>query len=59
VFISGEAKLSAYIAAQEYGLNAIFAGHYATESFGVRALARVFKRRFRLDAEFVDLKVPF
>lgn len=59
VFLSGEAKLSAYVSAQDYGINAIFADHYATEAFGVRALAGVLKRRFHLDAEFVDLNIPF
>jgi len=59
VFLSGEPKLSAYISAQEYGINAVFAGHYATEMFGVRAVAGLLKRKFKLDSRFIDLKVPF
>ncbi len=59
VFLSGEPSLAAYSQAQEYGINAVFAGHYATEVFGVRALVAVLKRRFKLDVEFVDLGIPF
>lgn len=59
VFISGEAKLSAYAAAQEYGINALFAGHYATEVFGVEALAGRIAERFRVEADMVKLNVPF
>ena len=59
VFLSGEAKLSAYHRARDYGVNGIFAGHYATEVFGVRALAELLRRRFDVQAEFVNLGVPF
>lgn len=59
VYVSGEPALMAYSLAQEYGINAVFAGHYATEVFGVRALAGKLSRRFKIEAEFVDLKVPF
>jgi len=37
----------------------VFAGHYATEVFGVKALAEQLSRRYKLKAEFVDLGVPF
>ncbi len=59
VYISGEPKLTAWHLAQEYGIHAIFAGHYATEVFGVKAVADVLAKRFRLRADFVDLAVPF
>jgi len=59
VYISGEPKLSAYHIAQEFQLNAIFAGHYATEVFGVKAIARLLASRFKLRAEFVDLGIKF
>jgi len=58
-YVSGEPALMAYSLAQEYGINAVFAGHYATEVFGVRALAGQLTRRFKLNAEFIDLRVPF
>jgi len=59
VFLSGEPKLSAYSMAQEYGVNAVFAGHYATEVFGVRAVVPVLKDKFRIPVEFIDMKVPY
>ncbi|MBT3192390.1 MAG: Nif3-like dinuclear metal center hexameric protein [Verrucomicrobia bacterium] len=59
VYVSGEPGLVAYSLAQEYGVNAIFAGHYATEVFGVRAVGEVLQKRFSVTAEFVDLNVPF
>jgi len=58
-YVSGEPALTAYSLAQEYGINAVFAGHYATEVFGVKALAEQLSRRYKLKAEFVDLGVPF
>jgi len=59
VYISGEPQLRAYHLAQEYGVNAIFAGHYATEVFGVKALARLLAARFRVQAEFLDMGIRF
>jgi len=59
VYVSGEPKLLAYHLAQEYGINAIFAGHYATEVFGVKALARLLAKRFRVKTEFLDLGIRF
>lgn len=59
VYLSGEPKLSAYSVAQEQGINAVFAGHYATEVFGVRALAGVLEKKFNVKAEFIDLGIRF
>jgi dinuclear metal center YbgI/SA1388 family protein len=59
VYLSGEPKLMAYALAQEYAINAVFAGHYATETFGVRALAELLRKAFGLRAEFLDLRIPF
>ena len=58
VFVSGEPTLMAYHLAREHGLNAVFAGHYATERFGVRALGALLKKRFDLDVEFLDFDTP-
>ncbi|MFB6302955.1 MAG: Nif3-like dinuclear metal center hexameric protein [Haloferacaceae archaeon] len=38
-FVTGEGKGKLYHEAREAGLNVLLAGHYATETFGVRALA--------------------
>jgi dinuclear metal center YbgI/SA1388 family protein len=59
VYLSGEPQLLAYHLAQEYRINAIFAGHYATETFGVRALAKLLRQRFKIPAEFIDLQIPY
>jgi dinuclear metal center YbgI/SA1388 family protein len=59
VYLSGEPQLLAYHLAREYGLNAVFAGHYATERFGVIAVGQELARRFGIKAEFLDLGVPF
>ncbi len=52
-FITGEGPHWSYTAAEELGINLIYAGHYATETFGVRALAA------RLAGEFDGLRVEF
>ncbi len=56
-YISGEPKLTAWHLAQEYGVNAIFAGHYATEVFGVRAVAKYLVERLDIEAQFIDLGI--
>ena len=53
-FITGEGAHHTYFDAMEWGLNVIFAGHYATETLGVQALASHLAERFGLDWEFHD-----
>ena len=52
--ITGEAPHHAYHDAMELGVNLLLGGHYATETFGVLALARHLSERFSLDWEFID-----
>lgn len=52
--ITGEPKQFAYHFCKENKLNAIFAGHYATETFGVRAISEHLSKRFNLDWVFID-----
>jgi putative NIF3 family GTP cyclohydrolase 1 type 2 len=59
VFVSGEPALAAYSAAQEYGINGVFAGHYATETHGVKQIAKLLKQKFKLPSTFIDLKISF
>jgi putative NIF3 family GTP cyclohydrolase 1 type 2 len=40
--------------AEELGVNVIYAGHYATETFGVKALAEHLSVKFRLPWIFID-----
>ena len=35
-------------------MNLVYAGHYATETFGVRAAAREVAERFELEWEFLE-----
>ena len=53
-FITGEGPHHTYAMAEELGLNVFYAGHYATETFGVRALAHHLSRKFRVPWTFVD-----
>lgn len=53
-FISGEGPHWSHAAALELGVNLLLAGHYATETFGVRALAAMISERFELSWSFVD-----
>jgi dinuclear metal center YbgI/SA1388 family protein len=53
-FITGEGPHWTYALAEELGLNVFYGGHYATETFGVKALAAGLSRKFRLPWEFLD-----
>jgi len=43
-----------YTLAEELGVNLFYGGHYATETFGVKALAEHISAKFGLTWEFVD-----
>jgi dinuclear metal center YbgI/SA1388 family protein len=53
-FITGEAPHWAAVAAEELGMNLILGGHYATETFGVKALAASLSKKFAVPWEFLD-----
>ncbi len=59
VYVSGEPKLTAWHLAREHGINAVFAGHYATETFGVKAVAARLTQRLGVKTQFIDMAVPF
>jgi dinuclear metal center YbgI/SA1388 family protein len=52
--ITGEGPHWSYILAEELGVNIIYAGHYATETFGVKALAAWLEAGYGLPWEFID-----
>ena len=52
-FVTGEGPHWSFVEAEELGLNVIYAGHYATETFGVRAISAHLAERFGLDARFI------
>jgi dinuclear metal center YbgI/SA1388 family protein len=51
-YITGEGAHHTYFDAMEFGDNVIYAGHYATETVGVKALAQHLGSRFDLPWEF-------
>jgi dinuclear metal center YbgI/SA1388 family protein len=53
-YISGEGPHHTYFDAMEWGLNVVYAGHYATETLGVQAIASHLAERFDLDWDFHD-----
>ena len=52
--IVGEGPHWTAISAEERGLTVIYAGHYATETLGVRALAQHLSEKFSLPWKFVE-----
>jgi putative NIF3 family GTP cyclohydrolase 1 type 2 len=56
--LTGEAAERAMAQARELGLHVIAAGHYATETFGVRALGEHLAERFGLRHVFLDVPNP-
>lgn len=52
--VTGEGSHHAHFDAVELGVHLLFGGHYATEVFGVRALAEHIAERFGLEWSFVD-----
>jgi len=53
-FITGEGPHWTFAQAEESGLNLLYGGHYATETFGVKALAARLSRRYGIPWTFVD-----
>ena len=53
-FITGEGPHWSYTAAEELGVNLFYAGHYATETFGVKAAAERLARKLALPWQFID-----
>ena len=53
-FITGEGPHWTYALAEELGLNVFYAGHYATETFGVKALAGWLSRKYKIPWTFLD-----
>ena len=59
LFLTGEASHPIYHAAKEAGLNVLLGGHYATETWGVKALMPVLEDRFGVSTRFVDVPTGF
>jgi dinuclear metal center YbgI/SA1388 family protein len=57
-FLTGEPKENVMADAREAGIHFIAAGHYATETFGVRRLGELLAERFGIEHVWVDLPNP-
>jgi dinuclear metal center YbgI/SA1388 family protein len=57
-FITGEPAERAMAQARESGIHFVAAGHYATETFGVRRLGEHLRERFGVDHSFIDVPNP-
>ena len=53
-FITGEGPHWTFALAEELGLNVFYGGHYATETFGVKALAAELSKKFNVTWKFLD-----
>jgi dinuclear metal center YbgI/SA1388 family protein len=53
-FITGEGPHHTFFDAEEWGINVVYAGHYATETVGVQALGEHIQERFGIPFEFFD-----
>ncbi|MGE5573806.1 MAG: Nif3-like dinuclear metal center hexameric protein [Bacteroidota bacterium] len=54
VYLTGETSHGAAILARDAGINVIFAGHYATETLGPRALAKHIEDAFGIPTVFIE-----
>jgi putative NIF3 family GTP cyclohydrolase 1 type 2 len=52
--VTGEGPHHTYTSAEELGVNLLYAGHYATETFGVKALAQWIQNRHGIPWAFLD-----
>jgi len=55
LFLTGERSHSFYHQAAELGIHVLYAGHYVTETLGVKALGRHLAGRFGLQTTFIEL----
>ena len=53
-FVTGEGQHWTFFDAEELGINVFFAGHYATETVGVKALGEHVSKKFDLPWVFLD-----
>ena len=53
-FVTGEGPHWSYGSAEELGIHLFYGGHYATETFGVKALGRILEDEFCTPWSFID-----
>ena len=59
LYLTGDPSHSAYHHIAERGMNVVYGGHYATETLGVKALAKHLGEKFELETEFLDIPTGF
>jgi putative NIF3 family GTP cyclohydrolase 1 type 2 len=57
-FVTGDANYASYNEIADAGINVIFAGHYATETLGLRALESILRGKFQIGTVFIDIPPP-
>ncbi len=53
-YLTGEQNHWVLNAAEDMGMNLLFGGHYATETFGVKALGALLEKEYSLPTLFID-----
>jgi dinuclear metal center YbgI/SA1388 family protein len=53
-FVTGEGPHWSFAQAEELGINVLYGGHYATETFGVKALSAELSQKFGVPWTFLD-----
>ncbi len=53
--ITGEEFHTTYHFAEECGINVVYAGHYATETVGVKLVAKLLEEKFNIETIFIDI----
>ena len=59
LFLTGEPSLQGYTQAENLKMNVVFAGHYATELTGVRALAILVTRNLRVPSTVIVFNITY
>ena len=57
-YLTGEPAEHAMADAREAGIHFIAAGHYATETVGIRRLGDLVAQRFEIEHEFIEIANP-
>lgn len=55
LYVTGEASWGDRIAAENVGMQMVCAGHYETETFGVKALAKAMEKALKIKTVFMDM----
>ena len=59
LYITGDSSHSIYHQCREAGINVLFAGHYRTEIYGVKALAETVASELNLETVFLDIPTGY